>query len=371
MDGFEFLRYAFASMLACVLVPASALAQHADLGNWVDPADVPAQIMPLATHELLLGLVQSEDHYIAVGARGDVLLSKDGRDWRQVEVPTRTTFTAAAAVGNQVWAVGHGGVIMHSGDGGEHWQIQRKDLWHPAPNGGAAAKDPRQGAPLLDVLFTDAKHGYVVGAYSLGLRTDDGGATWTPMTVAVPAKPDSASPAVDSTAATSSNAVLDESDMAIGQEPNPYLNSIARTGSGALFIVGERGSAFRSRDQGTTWQRLKLPYDGSMFGVLGYAGDHVIAFGLRGHVYESSDLGDHWAQLQTGTELSLMGGAVLPGDGVVIVGANGAVLMRSKEGDPLKSLVDQTAGIIAAVLPLASGALLIAGENGIRTFQPN
>jgi photosystem II stability/assembly factor-like uncharacterized protein len=137
-----------------------------------------------------------------------------------------------------------------------------------------------------------------------------------------------------------------------------------------LLVVGERGSAFRSRDNGATWQRLQLPYDGSMFGVLGYENDHVLAFGLRGHVYESTDVGAHWSQVNTGTELSLMGGSALPDGGAAIVGANGVVLVRARGGDPLKSYVDGAAGIIASTLPLGDkGALLIAGENGISVFQ--
>ncbi len=329
--------------------------------------------MPLATHALLLDIVRCADGYLAVGARGNVLRSKDGREWLQAETPTRTTFTAVAAIDKQVWAVGHAGVIAHSDDTGVHWQIQRKDPWHPATHGSNDAKDPRQGAPLLDVLFTDATHGFAVGAYSLALRTEDGGKTWTNMVVAAPAKPadDAAAPAAASAPPTDNSGVLDESEMTLDQEPTPHLNAIAHTGSGGLFIVGERGSAFRSRDNGATWKRLKLPYDGSMFGVLGYAGDRIIAFGLRGHVFESIDLGDHWTKLETGTELSLMGGAALPDDGVVIAGANGIVLTRSKAGESLQGFVDQSAGIIAAVLPTAKGPLLIAGENGISTFQPH
>ncbi|MEO8803154.1 MAG: hypothetical protein ABI304_08990 [Rudaea sp.] len=366
-------RSATAVFVTCALSTTCAFAQHTEADTWVDPVDAPAQIMPLATHELLLDIVRSADQYVAVGAYGDVLVSKAGQDWQQVEVPTRTTFTAVAGVDNQVWAVGHAGVIAHSDDAGEHWQIQRKDPWHPPKHGSNAAKDPRQGAPLLDVLFTDTTHGFAVGAYSLALRTQDGGKTWTTMIVAAPAKPenDDASTSADSQPATDSSGVLDESNMTLEQEPNPHLNAIAHTGSGGLFIVGERGSAFRSRDNGATWKRLKLPYDGSMFGVLGYEADHIIAFGLRGHVYESTDLGDHWTKLETGTELSLMGGAALPDDGVVIVGANGIVLMRSNATEPLKSYVDQPAGIIAAVLPTQQGSLLIAGENGISTFQPH
>jgi photosystem II stability/assembly factor-like uncharacterized protein len=277
------------------------------------------------------------------------------------------------AIDANVWAVGHDGVIVHSADGGEHWQMQRKDSWR-APTGDAPT-DPRQGAPLLGVLFTDAKHGIAVGAYSLALRTDDGGEHWQEITVAPRPKDDAG--ADDSKAdaaaapADSSNQIFTASQLKIGQEATPHLNAITRTGSGALFIVGERGAAFRSRDSGTTWQRLQLPYDGSMFGVIGYAGDHVLAFGLRGHAFESADLGDRWTQVPTDTELSLMGGTALPDDGAAIVGANGIVLLRAKGGEPLASRVDQPAGTIAEALPLGdSGDLLLAGENGVSTFKP-
>jgi photosystem II stability/assembly factor-like uncharacterized protein len=326
--------------------------------------------MPLAARSLLLDVVRAGERYVAVGARGDVLLSDDGRAWRQSAVPTRTTFTAVTAVDANVWAVGHDGVIAHSGDGGEHWEMQRQDPWKPPAAGGSAAPNPQQGAPLLDVLFLDIHRGYAIGAYSLALKTTDGGATWQPVTVA---KAKSNADAGDEKSAKKDDHgdTFSKDELKLGQEDTPHFNAIARTGSGALLIVGERGSVFRSRDEGATWQRLQLPYDGSMFGVIGYEADHVLAFGLRGHVYESSDLGDHWTLVPTGTELSLMGGAALPDGGASIVGANGIVLMRAKAGDPLKSYVDESAGIIAAVLPLANGGgLLIAGENGVSLFQP-
>ena len=79
---------------------------------------------------------------------------------------------------------------------------------------------------------------------------------------------------------------FDESELELEDEADPHLNGIAKTGDGSLFIVAERGSAFRSTDEGQTWQRLKLPYDGSMFGVIGYENRHVLAFGLRGNVFE-------------------------------------------------------------------------------------
>jgi photosystem II stability/assembly factor-like uncharacterized protein len=363
----------------CAGVLAVASARAAETSSWLDPVGAPAEIQPLAANSLTLAIVKSGDRYVAVGGRGQILLSNDGKTWKQSHVETRTTFTAVTAIDANVWAVGHEGVIAHSADGGEHWEIQRSDPIKADAETNEATRDPQQGAPLLSVLFTDAQHGFVVGAYSLALRTGDGGAHWQPMIVAAPTAKknldakddddiddDSATPAKDDAKMTFS-----DKELKIGEEATPHLNAIARTGSGALIIVGERGSAFQSRDDGATWKRIQLPYDGSMFGVLGYEGDHVIAFGLRGHVYESADLGAHWAEVETNTELSLMGGAALPDGGAVIVGANGIVLARLHGHDQLHGFIDTPAGIIAATLPLSSDTLLIAGENGLSTFQPH
>jgi len=365
------LRRSSSALIAAAMLAATGTGARADEPKtWTDPATAPAEIMPLAAQSLLLGVARSGERYVAVGSRGQILLSGDGRTWKQVEVPTRLTFTAVTAVDGQVWAVGHEGIIVHSADGGEHWLVQHEDSPQAQDDESAddADTDTRQGVPLLSVWFDDAKRGFAVGAYSLALRTDDGGEHWLPMTVAAgntPAADDDASATKDK---GKHALTFSKNELKIGEEATPHLNAIVRTGGGGLLIVGERGSAFRSRDDGATWQRRQLPYDGSMFGAIAYAGDHAVAFGLRGHVYETSDLGEHWNALETGTELSLMGGTALPEGGAVIVGANGTILVRGKAGEPLQGRVDQPAGVIAAVLALDAGTLLLAGENGLGTF---
>lgn len=369
-------RIAF-GLAACAFACASSRA--AEISHWIDPVGAPAEILPLAANSLTLAIAKSGDHFVAVGGRGQILLSSDGKTWKQSPIQTRTTFTAVTAVDANVWAVGHEGVIAHSSNGGEHWEVQRSDPMKADAEVNEATRDPQQGAPLLSVLFTDAQHGFAVGAYSLALRTNDGGASWKPMIVAMPAtKKDAGSKGDDdidddvaAPAKDNGKMTFSAKDLKIGEEASPHLNAIARTGSGALIIVGERGSAFQSRDDGATWKRIQLPYDGSMFGVIGYENDHVLAYGLRGHVYESADLGTHWAEVETDTELSLMGGAALPDGGVVIVGANGIVLARRHGHDQLHGFIDTPAGIIAATMLLSNDTLLIAGENGISTFQPH
>src|SRR5690606_30443947 len=150
------------------------------------------------------------------------------------------------------WAVGHDGTILHSADGGLTWSVQRSDPWRAPSDDGQF--NPRQGVPLLDVLMLDAQNGFAVGAYSLALRTGDGGRTWEEIEVNTgqpsPAgaddayDADGADPGTEDPAAGEDDSwTFDDSDLELEEESDPHLNAITRTGDGALFIVAERGAA--------------------------------------------------------------------------------------------------------------------------------
>lgn len=364
---------------------AEAAAPAAEVPATPAPAaSVTSELMPLAAAQaLILDFAAADSRAIAVGERGQILLSESRSDWRQVPgVPTRANLTAVSAVGDKAWAVGHDGTILHSADGGTTWTVQRSDPWHPPSD--TDPFDPRQGVPLLDILMLDGNNGFAVGAYSLLLNTVDGGATWAPMEIntgaagealASEGEPpaDAAAPADDAAATDDESWTFSDEDLELEEESDPHLNAIARTGDGSLFIVAERGAAYRSRDNGATWERIQLPYEGSMFGVIGYDGQHVLAFGMRGNAFESLDLGSTWQQIDTGTELSLMGGAPLEGGGAVLVGANGAVLHRAAPGQPFRLLTFQTRAqetpVLAGVLPQSSSTLVVGGEKGVGQFQ--
>ena len=334
-----------------------------------DPSVQNAEVLPRAVTSLMLDIVDAGDRAVAVGERGHVLVSETRRDgWRQIaDVPTRSTLTAVAAFEGRVLAVGHDGIVLRSDDGGLTWARKRVVLFSKEN------PDPRNGAPLLDVMFLDKDHAYAVGAYATLLRSDDGGENW--QYVDVLGRGDT-SPAPEPTDDSNAPALDDESwnfdsaDLDLDEETDPHLNAIARTGSGNLFIVAERGAAFRSTDQGATWQRIQLPYEGSMFGVIGGAGDHVLCFGLRGNVYESNDLGATWDKRETGTELSLMGGAVGASGATVLVGGNGMVLTRGSDGDAFLAHTHPAGNVLASVLVLGPGEYTVVGETGVSFYQP-
>ena len=63
---------------------------------------------------------------VAVGLRGHVVYSDDlGKSWVQARVPVSSDLVAVTFVGaREGWAVGHGGVVIHSSDGGANWEKQ-------------------------------------------------------------------------------------------------------------------------------------------------------------------------------------------------------------------------------------------------------
>ena len=326
-----------------------------------DPASSPSEILPRASHSLLLDVVHADSGWFAVGERGHVLRSDDGKAWTQVESPTRSTLTTVTAVGDQLWAGGHDGVIIHSADGGKTWTAQRRDPFQLAAGENPADHDPRQGVPVMDILFTDASNGIAIGAYSLMLVTHDGGATWAPRQAM-------ASEAAPVERAAPTGDIFSEADLQLDEESDPHLNAIASTGPGSLVIVGERGTVLRSSDGGNSWQKQSFPYKGSMFGVLSLGNGRVLAYGLRGNVYESTDGGSAWSKVPAQGSVSLMGGSVLDNGGVVLAGANGSILMRTSADAPFSVTAFRNAAgempTLAGVAPTGDGNYVLVGDKG-------
>ncbi|MBP6533789.1 MAG: hypothetical protein KA218_01885 [Arenimonas sp.] len=282
-----------------------------------DPSISAAEMKPKASHSLLLDIAKTDAGYVAVGERGHILVSADGKTWQQVKAPTRSTLTTVSTQGAAVWTAGHDGVILNSTDAGKTWQRQRAQPWS------ADSQLLTNGSPVLDTLFVSASEGYAVGAYSLLLKTLDGGTTWTELSIggSLPAQQTTELVATDS-------GVFDDSDLTLAAESDPHLNAIARTASGRLLVMGERGAGFRSDDSGATWKSIRLPYGGSVFGLLSLGGEQVLSFGLRGNIYQSDDAGSVWRKIDSGTETSLIGGTVSADGSVLLVGGNGTVALR-------------------------------------------
>jgi len=215
-----------------LLVLLSGVSLGAMAAPFRDPLDTPAQATRLLASSQLAAVALVGHRVVAVGVRGRIMTSDDGgQSWRQAKVPVSTELVAIQFVGpKEGWAVGHGGVVLHTADAGETWEKQldgrqTKELllkrFKPKADAGdeAAARmvevielnyaeGPEQA--LLGVWFDDANNGFACGSFGTLLATRDGGKTW--------------------------ESWMERIDM---REP-VHLNAIRGVG-GEIFIASERG----------------------------------------------------------------------------------------------------------------------------------
>jgi photosystem II stability/assembly factor-like uncharacterized protein len=294
-------------------VATMALAPLARPSEMSEPA-------PLAARALLLDIAAAGDRLVAVGDHGDIVVSTDqGRSWRQSLAPTQALLTGVCFVdARQGWAVGHQGVILHTANGGDTWERQ-DDRHHDAD-------------VYLDVLFRDATHGFVVGAYGKFLVTADGGRTWS-----------------------SEHPIPDE----------VHFNRITTGPSGTLYLSGEGGLTLISRDEGKTWTRSEVPYDGSLFGVLPLGDGRLLTYGLRGHVFRSEDRGATWNEVPSGASILIMAGRRLA-DGRTVLAGQGGNFFVSRDGG--RSFTNRRPAeietSIADLIGTVDGAVVTVGEAG-------
>jgi photosystem II stability/assembly factor-like uncharacterized protein len=281
-----------------------------------------SEIVPLSTHSLLLDITSLPGGgYVAVGERGHVVTSEDGKEWSQAEVvPTRSTLTGITSVGDRLWAAGHDSVILTSGDKGRTWTRQYFD--------------PDRQQPIMDIHFFDTENGIAIGAYGLALLTSDGGDNW-------------------------GEGMINEEEW--------HNNAFLAVDDMNLMVAGEAGFSYRSVDGGETWETLNMPYPGSMFGIIAGENDCLLVFGLRGHVQESCDFGESWEELDTGTE-STITGAARRGDRTVMVGNSGLILVRESDGS-FTSITHASGVDFAAVVDAGDGKFLLCGEDGIHHYR--
>lgn len=283
----------------------------------------PALTSHLITQSLLLDITTAGDRLVAVGERGHIIyrdvLNKDANQaWQQAQVPVigqlNSVYFPTPKLG---FAVGQEAIILRTTDAGASWQLVN----HAA-----------EEAPLLGVFFTSEHTGFAVGGYGLLLSTQDAGKTWQNLS---------------------------------DQLPNPegyHNNAMTQDVAGHLFIVGERGSLYRSTDLGASWQALQLNYDGSLFGIFSTPAGQLIASGLRGHLFMSLDAGDSWQPLKHSGEQTLNTGLVLDNNQLVLLGQNGEYLVGSAQALNLHTLSGRYSLLAAAY----QGKELIAvGRGGL------
>lgn len=314
------------TFILTVILPLSmAMAAGGAAAQAPDVPVVASKPGAASTRSVMLDAARAGKRIVAVGERGHVLLSDDdGATFRQAAgVPLDLTLTSVSFVDDKEgWAAGHGGVIMRTGDGGEHWDLQHRDT----------AADQ----PLFSVYFRDREHGWASGLWSLLLATADGGKTWTRVQLPTPA----------------------------GQKrADLNLLQVFEGGDGHLFISAEQGAVLASADGGATWSYQATGGAASLWAGTAGEGATAIVAGLRGKIFRSGDGGASWQAVVAPVEASI---THLAREGATFWAGtvSGAVLCSTDDGRHWQ-VVQRYPSPVTAMLPLGGGRLLAFSKQGV------
>ncbi|OJF68160.1 hypothetical protein BK026_04835 [Alteromonas sp. V450] len=317
---------------------------------------------PLVEQSVLLD-IDADKFVVIVGERGHVLTSEDGSDFKQQSVPTQSTLTATTVVGNNIWAVGHDAVILHSSDKGNTWKVQNYQ--------------PELQRPFLDVLFFDDQQGIATGAYGLFYRTLDGGNTWTAERHAS---------LLDPMDQEYLEEIRKEDEAFYQQELEsilPHLNRITLDGD-TLYLAGEAGLLAKSDNMGASWERYYVDYTGSFFDIKPLDENTVLAVGLRGNIFVNRNQGE-WEYVNTCSTSTLNSILLSTESKVYALGNNGMMVAAERPlptsmRDPYATITDCESddGIVvsqikdkAALLNATqfNGKTIAVTANGIKTLN--
>jgi photosystem II stability/assembly factor-like uncharacterized protein len=301
--------------------------------------DEPALQTPKSLGAAMLAVTRAGSRLIAAGERGIVLISDDGgREWKQAQTPVQVSLTALRfADDRNGWAVGHMGVVLATSDGGLTWRKLLDGVRAAELLGSQRGIDEGADKPFFDVDASDANHAIVVGAYNLAFETSDGGKSWKPL-----------SPRL----------------------PNPKTLHLygVRVAGGNVYVAGEQGLLMKSTDHGATFAPLASPYKGSFFGLFAARSGTLVAYGLRGNAFRSADEGRSWDKIETGAPASISTAAELSGGALALLTQTGQVLVSRDDARTFTALaLPPTAAPTSALAPGNAGTLVLASLRGLRS----
>ncbi|MBI4337678.1 MAG: PKD domain-containing protein [Chloroflexi bacterium] len=225
----------------------------------------------------------------AVGNGGLILHTEDGgRSWGvQSSGTTEDLHGVSFANASEGHAVGANGTILTTVDGGERWMPQ-------APPAGMVDS-------FFDVFFTDASTGVAVGTNGAIITTQDGGATWQAQQSGV----------------------------------TTTLRGVYLTDSSTGYAVGDNGTFVKTTQGGAEWKPEDLPEGipaDSFFDVFFTDSSTGWVVGANGAIIHTEDGGATWQAQQSGVNGTLRGVHMTDASTGWAVGDNGTVLTTVNGG---------------------------------------
>jgi len=189
---------------------------------------------------------------VAVGNDGVVITTRDGgKSWATVSAPRSTIANKLVRVktlpDGDAWAVGEGGVVLHSSDSAATWSLAVKE----------------EDAAWNDIFFLDHQ-GWLVGEFGRIRASKDNGASW----------------------------------QAVNSPVKVSLMAVAFRDKSNGVAVGLAGAVLATHDGGERWQVQKAPTVEHLFDVT-WDGEKWMAVGDNGVVLTAGAPATDWKPAQS------------------------------------------------------------------------
>ncbi|MBT8340466.1 MAG: hypothetical protein HKP58_18680 [Desulfatitalea sp.] len=244
-------------------------------------------------------------------------------------------FSVSFPTGNDGWACGRWGTVLHTMDGGKKWEVQNSGTDYT----------------LSSIFFINPSHGWAVGNAGAIIHTTDGGNTWEKQKSPVPfrlMKVDFVSP-LKGWIVSERTHILATSDGGRTwniqfADDDFILKSVSFCDERHGWAVGEYGYIYHTENGGDTWQKQSghfgfSPESGAvvgdpfLFDVAAIDPRTAWAVGIDGHVIKTLDGGMTWTKIETGAPRTQFFCVAANPAGTVLIGGKGTFLASTDNGE--------------------------------------
>jgi photosystem II stability/assembly factor-like uncharacterized protein len=298
---------------------------------------------------------------VGLGATSDgkIYRTTDGANsWTVVNDTNRAVSSFFFVDANNGFAVGDGSLFLTTKDGGATWTP--KDLGIPATN----LRSIRCATTQLCVMTTDNGRAIV--------RTADGGTTAkliTPSQDPIFAADFASATRIAAGGATGATAVSDDAGLNFSPIGGRLTGNFSRVHAGGqagtAFAPGDNGTLAKTVDGGKTWTRGNVSTSEDVIDVAFPTAQVGYALDSSGGLFRTNDGGASWKTLDTGTTARPSQLAAPSTTTVILVGPTG--LRRSTDsGDTFSTVTDRD--VVKAKLNAidrAGSALFVSGRRDL------
>ncbi len=282
----------------------------------------------------------SESTGWAVGHDGNILLSTDGGvNW----VLQRDGVSDQALINEDRVASARGHVSDLQRQLASGATEHNGDLQEDLAEAGSALEsalevmdEPVYAPPLMDVWFANGEQGWASGAFGSLLHTTNGGRSWEDSSHSLnnPEEPHLNGVAGDSSGtlylASEWGIVLRSTSNGESWEAvetgfdGSFFGVVVNPVSDSVFAYGLLGTIYRSTDRGETWQPLESNTRDSLFGAACAADGKLVFVGQNGTALLTDDDGNSLTVLDQGSSRGLYGVTVTGNGQFFVTGEGGS-----------------------------------------------